>query len=75
MQRNFPYFSVGVVISIVLLSSLGAIFYDHSPSTFDKESILLPPSLQHPMGTDRLGRDVLARVIEGGKISLLIGVG
>jgi peptide/nickel transport system permease protein len=31
--------------------------------------------MEHPMGTDRLGRDILARLIEGGKISLFIGVG
>ena len=32
------------------------------------------PSLQHPFGTDQLGRDLLARCIEGGQISLLVGV-
>ena len=35
----------------------------------------MPPSTEHPLGTDRLGRDILARVIEGGKNSLIIGVG
>ena len=41
----------------------------------DKNAILLPPSLEHPFGTDRLGRDLLARVIDGGRVSLIIGVG
>ena len=39
------------------------------------DAILHPPSLQYLLGTDRLGRDILARLIEGGKVSLVIGVG
>ncbi len=33
-----------------------------------------PPSLQHPMGTDDAGRDIFARVLQGGRISLMVGV-
>ena len=33
-----------------------------------------PPSLDHPMGTDEAGRDLLARVLQGGRISLMVGV-
>lgn len=33
-----------------------------------------PPSLRHPMGTDELGRDLFARVLQGGRISLAVGV-
>jgi len=35
---------------------------------------LLPPSAEHPMGTDELGRDIFARVIYGARISLSVGV-
>lgn len=35
---------------------------------------LRPPSLAHPMGTDELGRDLLARVLAGGRLSLLVGI-
>jgi peptide/nickel transport system permease protein len=60
---------------IILLSFFGGYIYDQSPFELDKFSILLPPNSQHLMGTDRLGHDVLARIIEGGKVSLIIGVG
>ena len=33
-----------------------------------------PPSMQHPMGTDEAGRDMLARVLQGGRISLMVGI-
>jgi len=46
-----------------------------SPYELHADAILLAPSLSHPLGTDRLGRDLLARLMEGGKTSLFIGVG
>ncbi len=70
-----PYLSIAVLLSIVLLSFFGNIFYSYSPYVLDKNAILLPPSAEHLFGTDRLGRDLFARVIEGGKVSLSIGVG
>ena len=33
-----------------------------------------PPSWEHPMGTDEAGRDLLARVLQGGRISLMVGI-
>ncbi len=57
------------------MSFFGSFFYQISPYELDKTSILLPPSTEHIMGTDRLGRDVFARIMEGGKVSLGIGVG
>jgi peptide/nickel transport system permease protein len=33
-----------------------------------------PPSLQHPLGTDELGRDLLIRLLYGGRVSLLVGI-
>ena len=35
---------------------------------------LLPPSWDHPFGTDKLGRDVASRVIYGARVSLIVGV-
>ena len=48
-----------------------------TPSYIPENSDLIksmPPSLQHPMGTDEAGRDLLARVLQGGRISLMVGV-
>jgi peptide/nickel transport system permease protein len=51
------------------------LFFHINPFSISKETILLPPGFDYPFGTDRLGRDLFSRVIEGGKISILIGVG
>ncbi len=70
-----PYFSIFFLLFIFLLSFFGGYFYHLSPFELNKHAILLPPSFEHLMGTDRLGRDLFARIMEGGKISLIIGVG
>jgi peptide/nickel transport system permease protein len=67
--------SIFVLVVIVFISFFGGSLYQVSPFDLDKYAILVSPSSEHIMGTDRLGRDIFARVIEGGKISLGIGVG
>ncbi len=72
---NSPRFSLLLLASIILFAFIGSLFYTQSPYLLDKDAILLAPSATHLFGTDRLGRDLLARVIEGGKVSIFIGVG
>ncbi|QOY51448.1 ABC transporter permease [Candidatus Sulfurimonas baltica] len=72
---NFPKFSVFILLFVFLFSFLGSFFYGIDAYNLDSKSILLPPSMENLLGTDRLGRDILARLMEGGKISLTIGVG
>jgi peptide/nickel transport system permease protein len=67
------YTSVVLLVGVTLLSFFGGMFYTIDPSHLDKSSILLSPSLEHWLGTDRLGRDMFARLIEGGQVSLIIG--
>ncbi|MCX6062541.1 MAG: ABC transporter permease [Campylobacterales bacterium] len=64
-----------LLIGVILFSFFGSFVYGIDPSCLDKNAILLPPSLLHWFGTDRLGRDMLARLIEGGQVSLIIGFG
>lgn len=40
----------------------------------NQDMLLKPPSLEHPLGTDQLGRDLLARLIIGARLSLLVAI-
>ena len=64
-----------VILLLVLYSFGGALIYPESfANKTDTKLRLRAPSWEHPMGTDSVGRDVLARTIYGGQISLLIGL-
>jgi peptide/nickel transport system permease protein len=64
-----------ILILIILYCTVGAIFMPESYANFNDTKIKFqPPSLAHPFGTDSIGRDVMARTISGGQISLIIGV-
>jgi peptide/nickel transport system permease protein len=73
--RRHPGAMVGTVILTVL--AIASLFAFLSPYPSDQSSILSrlrPPSLTHLMGTDALGRDLLTRVLYGGRISLSVGL-
>ena len=62
------------LLSIIVIGVFVAPFiYTVSPFTLDPSKILLAPSWEHIMGTDRLGRDLFARILNGGQTSLIIG--
>ncbi len=65
--------AVAVIIGPAIIKWTTGFTYDFIPP--EGENIKsFPPSLQHPMGTDDSGRDILARVLQGGRISLMVGV-
>jgi len=65
----------GILIVIFVISSLLApVFYSKDPNAQDIRHALEPPSLTQPLGTDELGRSILARIIFGGRISLAISL-
>jgi len=70
-----PRFSIFVLVLVFVFCFFGSFVYGVDPYFLCSDSILLPPSFEHLLGTDRLGRDLLARLMEGGKTSLIIGVG
>jgi peptide/nickel transport system permease protein len=66
----------GVTIVLLFVYCFGgALIFPESYANFATTSERLqPPSAEHPMGTDTIGRDILARTIYGGQISLMIGL-
>jgi peptide/nickel transport system permease protein len=73
--RRHPGAMVGtVVLLIIVLSVTFAFLSPYDPEKSDIANRYQPPSLQHPFGTDGLGRDLLTRVLYGGRNSLFVGV-
>ncbi len=66
---------VGLFVLAALLASWLAPFDPHAIPTGLAAASLLPPGPPHALGTDALGRDLLSRVLYGGRVSLLVGVG
>lgn len=64
--------TVGVVVGVAIL---GPYITPHPPTAIGAAGTeLLPPSLEHPFGTDHVGRDVLSRVLAGARPSLVVAV-
>ena len=63
---------VAIVIIMFVLALLAPL-YNHDPGAIDITQRLMPPGWGHLLGTDDLGRDVLARILFGARISLLVG--
>lgn len=62
-----------IFLLIIIVLALIAPLLPLDPNGTDVRNMLQPPSLEHPFGTDEIGRDYLARVIYGGRVSLLVG--
>ena len=65
----------GALVALAVAAALAApLITPFDPYAQDLERRLEPPSLEHPMGFDELGRDVLSRLIWGARVSIAVGV-
>lgn len=72
MRRKVSVVAAAVLILFVLIAILGPLVWQVDPL---KQSVMKkygPMTVQHPLGTDNLGRDTLARMIYGARVSLAI---
>ncbi len=74
LLRNRYAVAGGLIVALFALIALAApVIAPYDPIAQDYMSLLQGPSLAHPFGTDNFGRDILSRVMYGGRISLTIG--
>ncbi len=74
LHNKMSFLGLIIVIFLVFFSVLGPYFVKYS---YYAQNIVLgavPPSTQHLLGTDQLGRDLLVRIMYGGRVSLAVGV-
>jgi peptide/nickel transport system permease protein len=78
-RRGLPWFSGSVLTVFVVGGLIGPYVAPHDPERLDLANSLEPPvfaggSWTYALGTDQLGRDVLSRLIYGGRVSLLVAL-
>jgi peptide/nickel transport system permease protein len=62
-----------IMLGIIALAVILAPLSPYDPIASDIRNRLQPPTLEHPFGTDQLGRDLLTRCLYGGRVSLTVG--
>ena len=72
--------ALSIIVLVVLAALLADIISPHDPKLTDTQHLLVAPAwsdgglVAFPLGTDKIGRDLLSRLIHGTRLSLLIGV-
>jgi peptide/nickel transport system permease protein len=78
--RQLPWFAGSILLALVLTAAFADVLAPRSPTDGDISTKLIPPvwmergTWEHPLGTDRFGRDVLSRIIYGSRISLIVSL-
>src|SRR6266852_4627644 len=79
-SRELPWFPGAILVALVFTAVFAPYLAPHSPTDGDITQKSIPPvwmergDREHPLGTDRFGRDVLSRIIWGSRISLLVSL-
>jgi len=73
-RHKLAVVSLGVLVTLILAIVLGPLVWRLPINEIDFGAKLEGPSFAHPLGTDDLGQDLLARLLYGGRISLAVGL-
>jgi peptide/nickel transport system permease protein len=73
-RHRLALVSAGVLLMMIFWLVFGTLIWPVAINDIDFSAMQQGPSLAHPLGTDDLGQDLLARMIYGGRISLAVGV-
>jgi peptide/nickel transport system permease protein len=75
LAGKLPVLTASVIIILLVLTAIaGPVLVKYDPDTADLNSLKLPPSKTHFLGTDSIGRDILSRLVYGSRISLSVGI-
>lgn len=73
LRNPLALWGFAIIVTVLAMALLAPVLAPYDPDAIDVQSILIPPSSTHWMGTDGLGRDVFSRMLFGARISLLVG--
>ena len=71
--RRRALFAAAVVLLLAMVALIGPVLYNADPNALDLARAAQPPGEGHPLGTDESGRDLLGRLLAGGRVSLAVG--
>lgn len=80
IARQLPIIPMLLLLPVIICGIFGPLFYPHDPTTMNLSMSLRPPGWltggdwSYFLGTDNMGRDLLSRLIEGARISLMVAV-
>ena len=80
MLKELPVVPIILLLPVIVCGIFGPLFYPHDPTVMKLSSALKPPAWvaggdwSYFLGTDNMGRDLLSRLIEGARISLLVAI-
>ena len=73
-KHRLAMIGAAIILALVLIAVLAPFIAPHDPVEQNLGNRLLSPSIEHPLGTDNLGRCILSRLIHGSRVSLQIGI-
>ena len=74
MENKLAVFGVCLILILMAFSFIGPLFYVTAQIHTDPLNSALPPSAEHPLGTDTVGYDQLGRLMKGGQTSIIVGL-
>ena len=73
-MNKLALFGLGIILLLTIVAILAPFIATQDPTTINIKNALLPPSAEHILGTDSLGRDVFSRMVYAARIALSIGI-
>jgi peptide/nickel transport system permease protein len=73
-SRSWLYAGTAILLLLTAAALFAPVVAPYDPLGQNLDQDLIPRSSEHWLGTDKLGRDILSRIIYGGRISLLVGI-
>jgi peptide/nickel transport system permease protein len=73
-RHRLALLSLILLVTLLMLVAFGPLLWKLAINEIDFSARLKGPSLAHPLGTDDLGQDLLARMLYGGRISIAVGL-
>ena len=74
VKNRLAVLGLVILCALIVAATMAPLLTRYSPTAMDTSNRFQPPSLEHLMGTDQFGRDLLSRIVYAGRVSLTVGI-